>query len=146
MRISSKCCYAVAALTEMALGETSECIAVATLAQRLGISKIYLEQVFSVLKRSGLISSTKGAQGGYTLRDKPDHINLNDIFAPIESYLFEPPEKSIENIPSELGLTMDALVFRPLEEAVVQSLRSVTLADLAAGVRQRRNNGYMYYI
>ena len=146
MRISSKGCYAVAALTEMALDETNDCIAVATLAQRLSISKIYLEQVFSILKRSGLIIATKGAQGGYTLRSKPEDINLKDILAPIELHLFEPGEKSIENIPPELGLTMDALIFKPLENVVIQILTSVTLSDLAAGVRQQRNKGHMYFI
>ena len=146
MRISSKGCYAVAALIEMALDEVNDCIAVATIARNLGISKIYLEQVFSILKRSGLLVSTKGAQGGYSLRDVPEHITLKDILSPIELHMFEGSERSVENIPPELGNVINNLVFSPLDDAILATLTSVTLADLAADIKNRRDDGHMYYI
>ena len=53
MRVSAKSRYALAALTTMAMQENSrECVTVISISERLGISKIYLEQVFSLLKRS----------------------------------------------------------------------------------------------
>jgi len=147
MRISSKGRYAIAALTEMALDETGENITLAMLAQRLDASKIYLEQVFSLLKRAELVTSIKGAQGGYLLKDKPEQITLYAILSPIELHLSERTEKATEGMSAEMGDTIHQLVFERLDEAILQTLTSVTLADLAADVKQRRYGGSaMYYI
>jgi Rrf2 family protein len=143
LRISSKSCYAIAALAEMAAEKENTPIAVATLAQRLAISKIYLEQVFSALKRGGLLVSTKGAQGGYTLREAPEKITLYDILSPIEQGLFENAEKSLENLPQQPAAIINKLIFEPLDKAVEKNLKSVTLAELAA---ELKNDGDMYYI
>ncbi|HPF87499.1 MAG TPA: Rrf2 family transcriptional regulator, partial [Candidatus Limiplasma sp.] len=68
MRISARGRYALAATASMAARyATGENITVASLAERLGISKIYLEQVFSLLKKADIVASHKGAQGGYRL-------------------------------------------------------------------------------
>ncbi|MFV0412017.1 MAG: RrF2 family transcriptional regulator, partial [Oscillospiraceae bacterium] len=65
MKVSTKGRYALAAVTHMAQQHsTGEYITVLSIAERLGLSKIYLEQVFSLLKRGGIVNSTKGAQGG----------------------------------------------------------------------------------
>ncbi|MCL1843495.1 MAG: Rrf2 family transcriptional regulator [Defluviitaleaceae bacterium] len=146
MRLSSRGCYALAALAEMAIDNAGEPIAVAALALRLQISKIYLEQVFSILKKSGLVVSTKGAQGGYTLAKTPNNITVYDILLPIESALFEGSEKSVENIPPESKLAVTKLVFHPLDKAVEETLKAVTLAELASEVRNKRLSGSMYYI
>ena len=76
MRISARGRYALAATTSMAARyQTGENITVVSLSERLGISKIYLEQVFSLLKKADIVSSQKGAQGGYRLCRPPagDH-------------------------------------------------------------------------
>jgi Rrf2 family protein len=131
---------------ELAAEEKNAPVAVTTLATRLGISKIYLEQVFSIIKRSGLIISTKGAQGGYTLSGSPDRITLYDILSPIEAALFETAEKSLENIPPEQGFIISKLVFEPLDEAARTSLKSVTLADLTEEAKKRQTSENMYHI
>ena len=146
MRISTRGCYAVSALIEMSLDTSGDRIAVATLAQRLGISKIYLEQVFSILKRAGLITSTKGAQGGYTLQKKPAEITMYDILSPIEQHLFETADKSLENIPQELAVGLDELVIAPLDSAIFTALNSITLEKLAEDTARRRGAEAMYFI
>ena len=68
MRISAKGRYALAAAISMARQYgTGEHITAISISEKLGISKIYLEQVFSLLKRAGLVNTVKGAQGGYAL-------------------------------------------------------------------------------
>ena len=55
MRISSKGRYAVAAMTELAgVWKNGGSLTVLRISEALGISKIYLEQVFSLLKRAQL--------------------------------------------------------------------------------------------
>ena len=58
MRISSKCRYGMAAMISIALSDV-ECVTIISISEKLGISKIYLEQVFSLLKRAGLVNSIK---------------------------------------------------------------------------------------
>ena len=54
-----------------------------------GVSKIYLEQVFSLLKRDGLVNSIKGAQGGYQLSRPAEEISVYDILSVAELSMFE---------------------------------------------------------
>lgn len=146
MRISSKGRYAIAALTEMALDETGGYITVSTLARRLDITKVYLEQVFSVLKRNGLLLSGKGAQGGYLLHSAAATITLWDILSLTELHLAERTDKATEGLLPELAVTVQELVFDRLDTALRAALSSVTLADLAARVQAQRHGGNMYYI
>lgn len=62
MKISSKGRYGLAAMICIAQNcKNNECITIIKISEILGISKIYLEQVFSLLKRAGLVNSIKGA-------------------------------------------------------------------------------------
>ncbi|MCL2425806.1 MAG: Rrf2 family transcriptional regulator [Oscillospiraceae bacterium] len=146
MRISSKGRYAIAALIEMALDGSGDYITVATLAGRLNVSKVYLEQIFSLLKRGGVVLSGKGSQGGYLLSDKPEHITLYKILSPIELSLSERTKNATEGLSFEIAATVSKLVFQPLDEALIHTLTSITLADLTAEVQQRCDGGSMYYI
>ena len=77
MKFSSKGRYAIAALVYMAQKNgNEEQITILAISQALGISKIYLEQVFSMLKRADIVTSIKGAQGGYRLTNPPEEITV----------------------------------------------------------------------
>ena len=80
MRISAKGRYALAAVISMAQQyHSGEFITLISISEKLGISKIYLEQVFSLLKRGELVTSVKGAQGGYQLARIPRQISALDV-------------------------------------------------------------------
>jgi len=147
MRISSKGRYALAAMVKMALTDSGDYQAIISLSQKLGISKIYLEQVFSILKRSGLVQSEKGARGGYKLRRAPSDIKVLDILKPLELALFEQADDQVGDDAPEIGDALTDLVFSKMDEAILRVLESVTLADLAQRVGgERAARGYMYYI
>ena len=79
MRISAKGRYALAALLRMAQAGKDTVMNVARLAENLGISRIYLEQVFSLLKHAKLVTSIQGAQGGYQLTAQPSQISILEV-------------------------------------------------------------------
>ena len=88
MRISAKGRYGLAAMIELTwLSANGKLIPVATLSDHLGISKIYLEQIFSLLKRGKLVTSVKGAQGGYRLARDASEISVYDILSALEQTL-----------------------------------------------------------
>jgi Rrf2 family cysteine metabolism transcriptional repressor len=54
------------------------------IAKRQGISEAYLEQLFSNLKKAGLVKSVRGPKGGYLLANKPSQITVGDIIRALE--------------------------------------------------------------
>ncbi len=131
MRISAKGRYALAATVSMAQQYgNGECITVISISEKLGISKIYLEQVFSLLKRGGVVSSVKGAQGGYMLMRMPGQISVYDVLAAVENTLFETTEETVGKKSPQTDAALQALVFSPLDETVKKTLESVSLEAL----------------
>lgn len=146
MRISSKCRYGVAAMISIALSD-ADCVTIISISEKLGISKIYLEQVFSLLKRAGLVTSIKGAQGGYQLAMPADKITAGDIMRASEIGLFESAERSVSEQAAEIDRALEIGLWTPLDDAVSQALSSITLQDLADEViRQRHGEDTMFYI
>ena len=143
MKISSKGRYALAVLTSMAKHEgVGTLVSVVTLSERLEISKIYLEQVFSLLKRSGLVVSVKGSSGGYYLEKPPKEITAFAVLSATESALFEKSEIAASKKDENLGREITETVFMPLDEAIKNTLLGITIED----IMNRAGEEYMYYI
>ena len=79
MRMSTKGRFAVNALIDLALREPAGPVALAAICARQQISLSYLEQLFSRLRRNGLVESTRGPGGGYTLGRSAAEITVADI-------------------------------------------------------------------
>jgi Rrf2 family protein len=148
MRISVKGRYALASVISMAEDYyRDEPVTVASISERLGISKIYLEQVFSLLKRSSLVISTKGSQGGYKLARLPHQVTALDVLAAVEQPLFEPVEDTVQGSAPAIEKTMRLAAFDPLDNAVRATLGHITLAHLLTELeRQKSGQELMYYI
>lgn len=148
MRISSKGRYGLAASVVMAQNYASGAyITVASLSEQLGISKIYLEQVFSQLKKSGLLHSIKGAQGGYRLARSPAEISVLEILAALEQSLFEKTESSVQQKAPEIEKAMQEAVFLQIDKSVADTLGSISLYSLTAKAEEfRQDQTYMFYI
>ena len=66
MKISTKGRYALRVMIDIAIHSNGRCVSIKEIAGRQEISEKYLEQIFTVLSRSGLLRSTRGAQGLYS--------------------------------------------------------------------------------
>lgn len=148
MRISAKGRYALAAAVYMAgCYGSGESITVISISEKLGISKIYLEQVFSLLKRGEIVTSIKGAQGGYFLTRHPKEITAYDVLSAVELSLFEKAESTVKQYAPEIDDTISSLVFDKADEALHNALKSVSLEALASDVEKRKSGPeIMYYI
>lgn len=147
MRISVKGRYAIAAAISMAEHYPGhDYSTVVSLASSLGISKIYLEQVFSLLRRGGIVNSVKGAQGGYHLARRPQQITVLDILTAIEVSLFEPAEETVAAKAPEIDQAMRSFVFSGLDQAIRSTLGSLTLQDLVSEAARQRSEQNMYFI
>ncbi|MDR0322423.1 MAG: Rrf2 family transcriptional regulator [Treponema sp.] len=148
MRISVKGRYALAAMIYMAANyDSRENITVIRIAERLGSSKIYLEQIFSLLKRGGLLNSVKGAQGGYQLARLPRQITASDILSAVELSLFEETKDTVSENAPEIDKAIRLSVFDVLDEKIKATLESITLESLVlAAETHRTDDKMMFYI
>lgn len=148
MRISAKGRYALAATVCMAQSHSNgEYITVISISERLGISKIYLEQVFSLLKRGGIVNSVKGAQGGYMLTRMPQRITVLDVLSAVEQSLFESAEQTVQDRAPEIDSAIRLSAFEALDEAVRDTLKNITLYDLVIEAENHKTgHGHMFYI
>jgi Rrf2 family cysteine metabolism transcriptional repressor len=148
MRISAKGRYALAAVINMAQQYSNgEYITVISISERLGISKIYLEQVFSMLKRGDIVKSVKGAQGGYQLSRTPRQITVFDVLSAVETSLFETAESTVPDKAPEIEVTMRSSVFDVMDKSVKEALSRITLDDLVAEAeKHKQEQTIMYYI
>ncbi|WFA09166.1 Rrf2 family transcriptional regulator [Tissierella sp. Yu-01] len=147
MRISSKGRYALASLVYLANKyESGEYIAIFNISESLGISKIYLEQIFSALKKSGIVNSIKGPQGGYQLSKSPKELSVLDVLLVTEAVLFEKAEPTVENKSPNLEAALHSIVFNPLDECINKKLKDISIKDLLEESTRNKGDNYIFYI
>lgn len=79
MKLTSRGRYAVTAMLDIAVNQEHGAITLAVISERQGISLSYLEQIFSKLKKAGLVASARGPGGGYRLSRDASEIFINQI-------------------------------------------------------------------
>lgn len=84
MKLTSKGRYAVTAMLDLALHADKRPVTLAGISERQGISLSYLEQLFTRLRRYGLVSSTRGPGGGYSLSRSAYEIAVADVVAAVD--------------------------------------------------------------
>jgi Rrf2 family protein len=133
VRISSKADYAVRAMLELAGAEKEELVKgeVVSSAQRIPLP--FLENILSELRNHGLVTSKRGAEGGYRLSRPAEKITIADVIRAVEGPLAtvrgeDPEEVSYDGAASGLSD-----VWIALRANVRGVLEEVTLADVLAG-------------
>lgn len=87
MKLSTRGRYGIHAMYDLALNASGGPQSIKAIAEREGIPEAYLEQLIAVLKREGLVNSTRGAQGGYMLARQPEDITVGDVLRALEGGL-----------------------------------------------------------
>lgn len=143
MNVSAKTEYACIAVLELAARyDTDEPVRIREIAEKHGIPSRFLVQILLQLKGVGLVSSTRGASGGYQLVNDPSEVTLRDVMNAMEAG-------------GGGTYTSNALVDTPVSQVLLDTWREVanvqsemlgaaTIADLLEQVRARHEN--MYYI
>ncbi len=84
MRLTSKGRYAVTAMLDVALNSETGPVPLADISERQGISLSYLEQLFSRLRKNGLVSSVRGPGGGYLLGKDAGSIAVGEVISAVD--------------------------------------------------------------
>lgn len=140
MKLSTKGRYGLRAMIDLA--DFSEEIpqSIANIAARQSISDSYLEQLMAKLKKAGLITSIRGAQGGYVLARASDTISVGDILRALEGDLS--PVKCM-GLKGEDGCQgsntcVTRNVWKRIDDSIQSAVDSIHLSELVEDNRKIR--------
>ena len=145
MRISAKGEYAVKAMLDLATHRGRTLVPIQEIAARQAIPQRYLEQVLLALKRAGVLTSKRGATGGYHLTRGPEAITVGAVLRAVEGP--SGPFEARGNVrPTRDGQNLMEL-WEEIAEAVSRVIDRLTFADMAERVRERESAARpMYHI
>jgi len=131
MRLTTKGRYAVTAMLDLALHNNQGPINLADISGRQGISLSYLEQLFSRLRKQGLVESARGPGGGYMLSRQAGAISIADVISAVDETVDATRCGGQKNCQGEdRCLTHD--LWEDLSNHITDFLNSITLGDLVA--------------
>jgi Rrf2 family transcriptional regulator, iron-sulfur cluster assembly transcription factor len=125
MNMSTKSRYALNALIDFMLCEAVGPVALATISTRQQVSLSYLEQLFSSLRRAGIVQSTRGPGGGYALARPSTQITLADIVIAVDDPLGRADLEDAERDPSQA-------LWSRLSGAMLQHMSTITLETVVS--------------
>lgn len=136
MRLTTKGRFAVTAMLDLAINETqgtedNKPVTLAAISERQDISLSYLEQLFSKLRRQGLVKSVRGPGGGYNLAKSYADISVSEIISAVDEQIDATQCGGNENCKDE-GRCMTHDLWTALNTKILEYLDGVTLADMVA--------------
>lgn len=143
MKISTKGRYGLLAMLDLAIHSGGSQVSLFSIAERQSISMNYLEQIFSSLRKAGLVSSIKGADGGYILADKASNIKVGSVLRCLEGDLKVVTDDADTGNATQLCVKNN--VWDRLNAAIDEVVDSITIEDLVDRY-QESNDIPMFYI
>jgi Rrf2 family protein len=136
MRISTKGKYSLEALLYLALVEDDNKTGVSAreIAEKTGYSEGYLEQLFILLRKEGILKGLRGPQGGYCLEKKAENIMVGDILRAAEGLLL--PASCVAKACPEAASCCSHNTWEAIYEAISSSVDAMPLADLARSYKK----------
>jgi len=129
MKLSAKGRYAIKALVNIATNDSKTPKTLLEISKYQGISLSYLEQLFSLLRKSNLVNGVRGPGGGYTLKDNPDNITIASIIKAINP----------EHVSQVNHEKTDDVVWEKFSNKLTNYLDTVTLGSLIDETKTNNN-------
>lgn len=133
MKLSTKGRYGLRAIVDLAINGNDGPVPISSIADRQSLSESYLEQLMAKLKKAGLVTSIRGAQGGYCLSRDASEISIGDILRALEGDI---------NVDC-VGLTKDGkikcpqsslcvskVVWRRINDAIAETVDALSLGTI----------------
>lgn len=128
MNVSVKCEYALRAVLDLAVTQSSNPVRILDIARRQNIPQKFLETILAELKKYGLLESRRGAEGGYLLAKPAEMITVGDVLRSVEG-----GRTGRASMEDESPLSF---FWRRVDETVAAVVDKTTFADLARQWRE----------
>jgi len=130
MKLSTKGRYAVMAMLDIALNNKHQKpVKLTDISKRQGISLSYLEQLFTKLRKNGLVNSTRGPNGGYSLNRPTSKITIADIITAVDECIDATRCKGEKNCHDTQACVTHQL-WTDLSDQICDFLNGITLAQI----------------
>ena len=137
MLFNTKVRYGLAVV--FALANKESYVSIQVIANELGLSKTYLEQVFTLLKNNQIVEALKGPQGGYRLQDI-DNLDIFTVFSALDPTLTT-SEDETSLLDTQLNHHLNKFIYTPIHQTMASHLKSLKVKDLVI-----QKNDPMYFI
>lgn len=132
MKLSTRGRYGLKAMFQLSLYYGEGPIPLKQIADKQGLSENYLEQLFSILRKEGLVKSVRGAQGGYMLSREPKGITVGQVLRCLEGNM-APSDCVIDGEEIECEreeICVTKLVWIKIKDSIDEVIDSITLQDM----------------
>ena len=134
MKLTTKGRYGLRAVIDLARYAKNEPVSLSDVAERQGISISYLEQLMAKLKRAGIVQSTRGAQGGYSLAKHPEEISVGEILRALEGSLSPVDCSAVdgegETECSASNFCVTKYVWKRISDSINDTVNNIFLSEL----------------
>ncbi len=139
MKLSTKGRYGLRALIDLAQYGEEEAVSIQSISARQQISDSYLEQLVRKLKKAGLVTSIRGAQGGYRLAKPAEEISVGDVLRALEGSIEAVSCQEGENCVGK-DLCVARYVWRKVNKSIQETVDSIMISQLVEESRRIREN------
>jgi Rrf2 family protein len=147
MKLSTKGRYGARAALELAIRYGSGLVMVHQIARSQDISVRYLEHILNALRAAGIVTSTRGAKGGYELAKPPSDISLGEVVQALEGPMNIVSCAGGSSVCSKISECVMNGVWTEVKNAIVGVLDSITLEELVKRYHEiHKKNAYDYII
>lgn len=141
MKLSTKAQHAVTAMINLAMNSGVRPVTLAEISKNQGISLSYLEQLFSKMRKAGLVEGVRGPGGGYKLASASQNISIADIIVSIDGSEHALAavgdinacscENSVDTQDQDHNLHITNVMWRVLSDRIYKFLSQLTLAEFS---------------
>lgn len=130
MKLSTRGRYGIHAMYDLALNANCGPQSIKAIAEREAIPEAYLEQLIAILKKEKLVTSIRGAQGGYKLARKPEEITVGEVLRALEGGLAVVDCLLEEDTCGKSCACPSRIVWMKIRDGLNQIVDSITLQDM----------------
>ena len=130
MKLSTKGRYGLRAMADLAVYSQDGPVSVQSIASRQELSEKYLEQLFALLKKAELVTSTRGTLGGYKLARDMELISVGDVLRALEGDLTLVDCNGFEGGCGISDACVSKYVWKRMEESLQSTVDSISLKEL----------------
>ncbi len=139
LKLSTKGRYGLRAMIDLAQYSGEEPVSITSISARQDISERYLEQLMAMLKKAGLVSSVRGAGGGYVLAKDMREISVGDILRALEGRLepVECPGLEADGECRVADICVTKYVWKRINDSINQTVDEIMLEQLVEESRKK---------
>ncbi len=132
MRITTKGRYALRAVSQLAAHYSDKPISIRELAEMENLSAEFLEQIFYKLRKAGIINSTRGPGGGFSLNHAPEDISVTQIFDAVGEGLDMAPCAAENPEPCEMNSCITHNIWVEASNHFKEYFSNISVKDIVA--------------